>query len=231
MDRPPLEPLIAPMDDLPLEPLNPGAFQLRVSVQPPSIVEVGVRLSPPITMSLRARPVTNGTDRFANMDQYFTFISVMTSDGTIMLAPPDSSLLSGQLFGDFHSRIRQGSQYEVALFTFSSLRFRRPGFFRLRVTLTRVMDLNASAHGHANGHMNGHMDGNADGDTNGTPSTPLCSSVVDVLTQVIQVVPQTGGPSTDLYDLYAARNVRMIPPPTQGLSDDLVRAIINASTS
>ncbi|KAL8774277.1 MAG: hypothetical protein Q9209_001028 [Squamulea sp. 1 TL-2023] len=112
--------------------------EMHIIVQPPHEARPGDTLTPPITVSVRN--VASHTEEAlgTGANSCWAFISVVSEDGLIALAPPSTTLLSGTLADSVHESCLTDAERDVGHLSFQNLAINQPGRFRLRVSLLQM---------------------------------------------------------------------------------------------
>ncbi|KAL8920323.1 MAG: hypothetical protein Q9172_004555 [Xanthocarpia lactea] len=116
--------------------LESDRYEMHIIIQPPHETRPGDTLTPPLIVSLRSNGASlteEGT--IADIDSYWAFVSVVSEDGLVALAPPSTSLLSGTLADSVHGACLTEAERDVGHLSFQNLVINQPGRFRLRVSL------------------------------------------------------------------------------------------------
>ena len=112
---------------------------MNVIVQPPSAIRPGAPLHPPIVVRIEGRR-SLGINSVVNVndESVWALASVVSADGMVALAPPQSNLLSGTLVDSIHTvSVEEGSR-GMGYMTFPNLAINQTGNYRIRVSLVRM---------------------------------------------------------------------------------------------
>lgn len=114
-------------------------YEMHIIVQPPHQARSGHVLTPPTTISLRSSGASQaGQGLGGNINNYWAFVSVVSEDGMVALAPPSTTLLSGALADSVHEDRLTDSGQGIGHCAFPNLTINQAGDFRLRISLLRM---------------------------------------------------------------------------------------------
>lgn len=108
---------------------------MNVIVQPPSEIRPGSLLHPPIVVRLEGHRAQNVNVNDANI---WALASVVSADGLVALAPPQTNLLSGTLVDSIHTASVDEERRGMGYMTFPNLAINQAGNYRIRVSLVRM---------------------------------------------------------------------------------------------
>ncbi|MCJ1427568.1 hypothetical protein MMC29_005471 [Sticta canariensis] len=112
---------------------------MNVIVQPPSEIRPGSLLHPPIVVRLEGYRAQNATEIVnVNDTNIWALASVVSADGMVALAPPQTDLLSGTLVDSVHTSSVDEGRRVMGYMTFSNLAINEAGNYRIRVSLVRM---------------------------------------------------------------------------------------------
>lgn len=112
---------------------------MNVIVQPPSAIRPGAPLHPPIVVRLEGRRSLGASSIVnANDGSIWALASVVSADGMVALAPPQSNLLSGTLVDSIHTASVEEDSRGMGYMTFPNLAINQTGNYRIRVSLVRM---------------------------------------------------------------------------------------------
>ncbi|KAL8834497.1 MAG: hypothetical protein Q9170_003732 [Blastenia crenularia] len=154
-----------------------GAYHMRIIIEPPTEAHPGNILYPPPTICLRAHEdCQEGEDLAEDLSSFWAFVSVVSDDGMVALAPPSTTLISGSLVDSVHKVDPLEDEDEIGYFLFPSLRINQPGSFRLRISLLHMPTVGSDAL-------------NADGSVSRSPGAINTGSVVTRMIRVHDNAP------------------------------------------
>ncbi|KAL8666502.1 MAG: hypothetical protein Q9168_007471 [Polycauliona sp. 1 TL-2023] len=112
---------------------------MQIILQPPVESQPGNTLLPPMIISLRKSSASH-TEEASNADTSgcWAFVSVVSEDGLVALAPPNGSLLSGTLADSVHQGRLTEAEGEIGHLVFDNMVINRAGRFRLRISLLQM---------------------------------------------------------------------------------------------
>lgn len=112
---------------------------MNVIVQPPREIRPGSLLNPPIVVRLDGHRAQNANDVVnVNDANIWALASVVSADGMVALAPPQTNLLSGTLVDSVHTASMDDGRRGLGYMTFSNLAINQAGNYRIRVSLVRM---------------------------------------------------------------------------------------------
>ncbi|KAL8949700.1 MAG: hypothetical protein Q9222_004209 [Ikaeria aurantiellina] len=118
---------------------EPESHQMHVILQPPREARSGQVLEPPIVISLQIHDdLVARAGGFEATVMYMAFVSVVSPDGMVALAPPSATLLSGIFTDSIHQGRLTENEYDVGHFQFRDVIINEPGDYRLRFSLLQV---------------------------------------------------------------------------------------------
>ncbi|KAL8730161.1 MAG: hypothetical protein Q9166_004244 [cf. Caloplaca sp. 2 TL-2023] len=149
---------------------------MQIVIQPPGEARPGNILMPPTTISLRSHGTSRHEEELGeDINSYWVFVSVVSADGMVALAPPSTTLLSGTLTDSIHEGRLTEHERDIGHSSFQNLVINQAGDFRLRFSLIRMQ---TSQHGTSTGGL-------------GTPSV---RNITSVLSHIIHVAEDTPAP-------------------------------------
>lgn len=112
---------------------------MNVIVQPPSAIRPGSLLHPPIVVRLEGHRAQN-VNGIVNVNDanIWALASVVSADGMVALAPPQTNLLSGTLVDSVHTASMEEGRRGMGYMTFPNLAINQAGDYRIRVSLVRM---------------------------------------------------------------------------------------------
>lgn len=151
-------------------------YEMHIIIQPPVESRPGNTLTPPTIVSLRRNGASQTEERLsADINSYWAFVSVVSEDGLVALAPPSTSLLSGTLADSVHEARLTEAEGDVGHLAFQNLAINQPGRFRLRISLLQ-------------------MPGIQDGPPRGGSGQPGVRNIASVLSHVVHVKTNAAAP-------------------------------------
>lgn len=112
---------------------------MNVIVQPPREIRPGSLLHPPIVVRLEGHRAQNANDIVnVNDTNIWALASVVSADGMVALAPPQTNLLSGTLVDSVHTASMDEARRGMGYMTFPNLAINQAGHYRIRVSLVRM---------------------------------------------------------------------------------------------
>lgn len=119
--------------------------KMHFVVQPRREARPGDVLTPATTICVRASGTSTVDEGLGeDIDTYWAFVSIVSEDGMVALAPPSTTLLSGTLTDSIHKANLTGHEREVGHSSFQNLAINQRGNFRLRISLIHMSALASS---------------------------------------------------------------------------------------
>ena len=151
-------------------------YEMHIIIQPPIESRPGNTLTPPLIISLRRKEGSRTEERLiADIHSYWAFVSAVSEDGLVALAPPSNSLLSGTLADSVHEARLTEAEEDVGHVAFQNLAINQAGRFRLRISLLQ-------------------MPGSQDGPSRGGWGQASVRNIASVLSHVIHVENSASAP-------------------------------------
>lgn len=151
-------------------------YEMHIIIQPPVESRPGNTLTPPLIISLRRNEGSRTEERLiADIHSYWAFVSAVSEDGLVALAPPSNSLLSGTLADSVHEARLTEAEEDVGHVAFQNLAINQTGRFRLRISLLQ-------------------MPGSQDGPSRGGWGQASVRNIASVLSHVIRVENSASAP-------------------------------------
>lgn len=117
---------------------------MELAITPPRRIAAGVKLETPIVVTfspskLKKRALVPGESK--DLSGVWAFVSLMTEDRSLSLAPPQTDLLRGHMADSIHPIAHDDGREEqpFAYATFPGLEITRPGRYCFRVN---IIDMN-----------------------------------------------------------------------------------------
>lgn len=119
--------------------VEPDVYEMHIVIQPPVESRPGNILRQPTVVSLRKVGASRREERLStNINGYWAFVSVVSEDGLVALAPPSTSLISGTIANSVHEGRATEAEEDVGHLTFPNLAINQTGRFRLRISLLQM---------------------------------------------------------------------------------------------
>ena len=114
-------------------------YSMNVLIEPPEQVRPGHILDPPIVVRLDQTIDQHLTGRPPeDYSLLWALLSVVTEDGSTMLAPPRTDLLTGTRVDSVHALTPVQEDREIGFMSFPDLAIREAGRYRIRISLVRM---------------------------------------------------------------------------------------------
>ncbi|KAL8884413.1 MAG: hypothetical protein Q9192_006854, partial [Flavoplaca navasiana] len=114
-------------------------YEMHILIQPPVESRPGNILRPPTVVSLRKVGASHREEGLStDIIGYWAFVSVVSEDGLVALAPPSTSLISGTLAKSVHHGRLTEAEEDVGHLAFPNLAINQTGRFRLRISLLQM---------------------------------------------------------------------------------------------
>ena len=121
------------------DPIPTTPTRMRFLLSPPARVRPGAVLSP-VVVGLEKSRWTKVCSKDIGSGLLWAFVSVTDEAGKVSLAPPLNDLVAGQLSTTVHTVTNKAGPEdgdEVGFFSFPNLAIKRPGNYRLQVSLMK----------------------------------------------------------------------------------------------
>lgn len=114
-------------------------YEMQIVIQPPAETRPGNILRPPTVVSLRKVGASHREEGLStDINGYWAFVSVVSEDGLVALAPPSTSLISGTLADSVHEGRLTEAEEDVGHLAFPNLAINQIGRFRLHISLLQM---------------------------------------------------------------------------------------------
>ena len=114
-----------------------NVYKMHILIQPPVESRPGSILRQPTVVSLRKVGVSHREGLSTDINGYWAFVSVVSEDGMVALAPPSTSLISGTIA--VHEGRSTEAEEDVGHLEFPNLAINQTGRFRLRISLLQML--------------------------------------------------------------------------------------------
>ena len=119
--------------------MEPDVYEMQIVIQPPVELRPGNILRPPTVVSLRKVGASHREEGLnTDINGYWAFVSVVSEEGLVALAPPSTSLISGTLANSVHHGRLTAAEDDVGHLAFLNLAINQTGRFRLRISLLQM---------------------------------------------------------------------------------------------